>query len=263
MDETTTIPLPEAAQVPVSPTPSASATEPETRRESDPVAEGSDQAAAPDKGEEKPRRRASERISELYARQRSAEAETVMARQEVARLQSELARISQARNHPDMPLEQADGLRMREAVKAERLEQLAVEADYKAQAARQHRVAAFQERVQEVKDRLPDFDQVFNDRVEVSEIAADLIADSEYGPQIAYHLGKNPSEAARIARLPPHLQGREIARIEASVSIPVRKVSSAPPPTQRLGGGSSPGAKDPADMSQAEYSEWYRKRSRG
>jgi hypothetical protein len=259
-----TIPVPAEAVPPkVESQPVAPASEPETRPESAPSVEGSEPTEpAPNPGEEKPKRSANGRIAELYAQKRTAEAEAMMARQEAVRLRDELGRIQQARNHPDTPYEHQDALRMREAVKAERMEQLASEAEVKAHTARQHRSETFYERVSAVRDRMPDFDQVF-EAVPVSDVAADLLADSEYGPQIAYHLGKNPVEAKRIYSLPPHLQGREIARIEASVSVPVRKVSTAPPPPPRLGGGSSPGGKDPADMSQAEYSEWYRKRSRG
>lgn len=269
---TETIPLPAVAEQPkvpaASPAPSASATpEPETKLESAPAAEGSEPAEpAPKQGEEdKPKRSASGRIAELYAQKRTAEAEAIAARQEAARLRADLDKISQHRANPDTPFEQQEALRLREVVKTERMEQVEADANLKAAVAMQRRADAFAERVDAVRDRLPDFDVVVTPQTVITEYAADLIADSEYGPQIAYHLGKNPAEAMRIAGLPPHLQGREIARIEASVSVPIRKVSNAPQPPPRVSGGSSPGAKDPAEMTAAEYSAWYatRKRAQG
>lgn len=260
-----TIPVPAEAVAPkVESQPVTPAPEPETRPESNPAVEGSEQTdPAPKEGEEKPKRSANGRIAELYAQKRTAEADAVLARQETARLRAELATIQQARANPNTPYEDQDHLRVREAVKVERMEHLASEAETKAALAQARRADAFAERVNAVRDRLPDFDAVVTPQTPISEFAADLISDSEYGPQIAYHLGKNPAEAQRIAALPPHLQGREIARIEASVNVPVRKVSQAPPPPPRLSGGTSPGAKDPADMTAAEYSEWYKKRGRG
>jgi hypothetical protein len=264
-----TVPLPAAAEQPkvdsASPSPSASAPEPEVRHESTPSAEGSEERAdaEPGKDEGKPKRSASGRISELYAQKRNAEADAIAARQEAQRLRADLENIQRARHDPNLPYEDQETLRLRQAVKAERQEQVAAEAVYKAQVAAHRRAEAFNERVDAVRDRFPDFDRVVDEGLPISEYSADLIAESEYGPQIAYHLGKNRSEAARIAGLPPHLQGAAIARIEAQVSVPVRKVSQAPPPPPRVSGGSSPGAKDPAEMSASEYSEWYRKRSAG
>lgn len=268
MSDSVTIPLPAAAEQPkvdsASPAPSASDATPEpVRPESDPSAAGSEQKADSEpKDEGKPKRSASGRISELYAQKRTAEAEAISARQEADRLRGELERLNQARQDPNTPFEDQEALRLRQAVKAERQEQAAAEAEYKARVAMQRRTDAFYERVDAVRDRLPDFDTVVDGTLPITDFAADLIAESEYGPQIAYHLGKNRTEAVRIANLPPHLQGAAIARIEAQVSVPMRKVSQAPPPPPKLNGGSSPGAKDPADMSPAEYSEWYRKRSK-
>jgi hypothetical protein len=61
---------------------------------------------------------------------------------------------------------------------------------------------------------VPDFAEVAErDDVQISEPMAMTIAHTENGPAVAYHLGKNPTEAARIARLPPAMQVYEIGRL--------------------------------------------------
>lgn len=91
----------------------------------------------------------------------------------------------------------------------------------------------------------------------MSDHAADLIAESDKGAEIAYWLGKNPHEATRINHLPPHMQGAEIARIEARLStVSTRKTSNAPTPPPVLNGQTAPGVKDPSSMSMAEYAKW-------
>lgn len=115
-------------------------------------------------------------------------------------------------------------------------------------------------RVAAVRDELPDIESViFHPDTRISPIGAEFIAESEHGPRVAYYLGKNPAEAARVASLPPLQQGAALARIEATVSsTPARRVSSAPQPVPTLGGSRSPAAKDPAAMSMDEYVQWRR-----
>lgn len=259
-----TIPLPEGAvsvpeSVPASPLETAA--EPVEKAESQAEAPASE-AATPEPEKDEKKRGASGRIAQLYAEKRQAEAEASAARYEVARVKQELEKIQKLRSDPNTPYEQQEELRLREVVKAERAEQLQSDAEHHTRQVIQKRAETFLKRVDEVRDRLPDFDQVVTDATPISDFAADIIAESEVGPQIAYHLGKNQDLAREIRNMPPHLQGRALARIEAQVSVPIRKLTSAPPPTPRVGGGSSPAAKDPSQMGMAEYSEWYRKRSR-
>lgn len=68
----------------------------------------------------------------------------------------------------------------------------------------------------------------------------------EQMPELTYYLGKNPSEAHRIASLPPHRaimeMGRIAARLPASLT---RQTSNAPPPPPQVKGGDS-GTNDPS-----------------
>lgn len=84
------------------------------------------------------------------------------------------------------------------------------------------------------------------------------------GPQILYHLAKNPTLAASIARLPPLQQAREIGRIEAKLAEkpPVPKVSAAPPPAPKLDASDAKVSKDPADMNATEWAAWRKKYQR-
>jgi len=209
---------------------------------------------------EKPKVPFKERFSQVYAQKKQAEAEAAFARREAMQLRAELDKM---RSTPmdQVPYEQQDELRVRTAVKEERLAEKSAEAERAQWQAEQARRSAFLAKVEEARERMPDFDQVFA-AVPVSDVAADLIADSEKAAEIAYYLGKNPDLAHRIHRMPPHLQGAEIARIEARVSAAptVRKVSKAPPPVATLNGQAAAGAKDPASMTDAEYSAWYRSR---
>lgn len=59
---------------------------------------------------------------------------------------------------------------------------------------------------------------------------ASAIVTASNGPHIAYHLGKNPEEATRIARLPPAQQFYEIGVISANLAKPKANVSKAPDP---------------------------------
>lgn len=88
------------------------------------------------------------------------------------------------------------------------------------------------------KDK-PDYDQVVHDHLPISPPMAEAIKTSELGPEIAYHLGKNPDEARRIAGLNPLAAIREIGRLEARLdtkAAPPKPASDAPPPPPQVRG---------------------------
>lgn len=59
-----------------------------------------------------------------------------------------------------------------------------------------------------------------NDSLPISEHMVNAMLVLDNGADVAYHLGKNPADAARIAQLPPTTQAREIAKIAKQVSAP-------------------------------------------
>lgn len=80
----------------------------------------------------------------------------------------------------------------------------------------------------------------------------DALAVSEQAAPIAHHLGTNPHEAARIAALPPQLQGYELAKLESRLASQP-KTTSAPPPPNTVGSRGAPtgGLRD--DMSMEDW----------
>ena len=122
-------------------------------------------------------------------------------------------------------------------------------------------------RVKEVLEKVfagsLDGEDAYNPALQISDVVALAIQASDIGPDVAYHLGKNPKEAARIAKMPPLLQAREIGKIEATLSAnppqPTPKPSNAPPPITPI---SKPAASqqydttDPRSTKTMSTSEW-------
>ena len=147
-------------------------------------------------------------------------------------------------------------------------------AEYKAEQkfaereARQQRTqvdSTYAEREEAVRDKYNDFEDVaYNPDLTISTIMAEAIKESDIGPEIAYHLGKNPKEAKRIFALSPLAQAREIGKIEASLtSAPpaVKKTSSAPEPIKPVGSRSTTpkyDTTDPRSTGAMSTSEWIK-----
>ena len=193
------------------------------------------------------RRSAGERISQLTAQKREAEAREQQARQELAELREYL----QQQVDPD--LEFSDPARFtQESVRRALAEQRANDAAIQYQRAHQSQFEAdkamFMERLEVMRDELPDFDQVVlnNTSLPIDPEMVSFFASSDVGPKIAHHLGKNPCLAQKIAQLPPALKGAELARLEAKVSTPPpRRTTKAPPPTRQIQATGPSGGFDP------------------
>lgn len=111
-------------------------------------------------------------------------------------------------------------------------------------------------KVEKIKQTAPDFDQVFASvaNVEFAQQAMEAIAQHPKGAEIAYALGKDPSEAYRIAALPPYQQLMEIGVLASRTNVPKPKtVSTAPPPVKPVTGSASNDA-PPTDMD--EWVKW-------
>ncbi|HZP76586.1 MAG TPA: hypothetical protein VFB45_10620 [Pseudolabrys sp.] len=125
-------------------------------------------------------------------------------------------------------------------------------------AAHQHRarLSAYNDRLDEVKDRIPDFDSVMRDSkgIAVRDDVLGLILGDMKGPLIAYHLAKNPGKVDTLNRMHPIEAAREIGNLSARIRGPQgKKATSAPPPPRRPSGGAAPRGKSYADMSMDEY----------
>lgn len=118
---------------------------------------------------------------------------------------------------------------------------------------------SYEDRAARLREAKPDYDSVVhNPDLRITPVMADVIRESDLGPEVAYHLGTNPSEAARIASLPLHRQAAELGKLEAKLTVqqpsqPPQQRTPPPPPPKTVNGLSAGLAKDPNEMSMAEY----------
>lgn len=138
------------------------------------------------------------------------------------------------------------------------------------QDAERSRVSTWQQRVSAAAADLPDFEAVaFQTTLPVSRTMGDAIMRSDVGPRVLYHLGSNPAEAERIAKLAPIDQIREVGKLEIILSRPApasddesepapqkQAISRAPAPIPRPAGSGAkptPSLKSLEGISQSEY----------
>jgi hypothetical protein len=128
---------------------------------------------------------------------------------------------------------------------------------------------AFDQRTAEFKKTTPDFDTILANPAlpQLAPEAARVVIKSENGPAIAYHLGRNPDLAERIARMDAVDQAAAIGRLEGQLTkvtqkepstttkapVKVASVTKAPPPPKPVSGGTSPVQKDSALMSMEDW----------
>jgi hypothetical protein len=123
---------------------------------------------------------------------------------------------------------------------------------------------AYHDREEDARSKYDDFEQVaYNPKLPISNAMAETIQASDIGPDIAYYLGSNPKEAARIAALnSPILQAKEIGKLEAKItSEPIlKRTTSAPPPIAPISGRGSGtpsyDTTDPRAIKNMSTSEW-------
>lgn len=113
------------------------------------------------------------------------------------------------------------------------------------QALRREMVEEFEERAEEFRAKIPDFDSTIESYVQqggkFSPALSEELQQSEMGPQLAYTIAKNPQLASQLNAMSPREVAREIGRLEAKASLPnPKKQTSAPPPHTQLKGGAAP-----------------------
>ena len=105
-------------------------------------------------------------------------------------------------------------------------------------AAEQQYVTALANGYRSRRDRFvethPDYPEtVETNALAITDVMAALIARHPSGPAVAYHLGKNRDEAARIAQLDPTSQAAEFGRLTALVGTePAAARRTSPAPAQ-------------------------------
>ena len=131
--------------------------------------------------------------------------------------------------------------------------------------ARERRKATFVQRETEFAKTAADYrEKTRSASFPVSDAMAEVFAESEEGPAVAYYLANNLNLADSIARMQPLAAARELGRIEAKLISEREKaaktVSNAPPPPPKIDGAGDPKVdKDPKDMTDVEFAKWRRK----
>jgi len=122
----------------------------------------------------------------------------------------------------------------------------------------QTRVQTFEQRQADFKAKAQDYDAVVgsSDAPVTPHVSAALL-DSEAGPQLMYHLAKNPQELERLNSMSEAQANREIGRLEALLAQPAQapavKTTAAPRPASVMGTQGRGATLDPARMSHEEY----------
>jgi hypothetical protein len=124
--------------------------------------------------------------------------------------------------------------------------------------ARVQTISAHKEREAEFAKKVPDYFEVAH-YAPITDSMAEIVMELDQSAELAYHLGKNPKVAAQIARLPERQQALELGKIVAKLSdVPKPpQVSGAPPPAPKIAAANGRVDKDPADMTDAEFSKWF------
>lgn len=115
--------------------------------------------------------------------------------------------------------------------------------------------------VEEGQRKFADFDAVAkNDNVHITRDMALIMADSDVGADLAYHLGKNPELAAKLAAMQPRQMAFALGNLEAQLSAPKpQTVTSAPPPISPV----RPKATATADAENMSYEDYRTARRAG
>lgn len=148
--------------------------------------------------------------------------------------------------------------RIRKALAEQRLSDREATTSRTQHAARQEAVEAFQDRMDEARERIPDFDDVIAKAKgrDVAPHLTDLIVESEKGGLLAYYLAKNPAELQRLNGMSERQAAKAVGALEQRLTLAKPKTATnAPAPAKPVTGAAAPGP-DPSKMSMAEYEAW-------
>lgn len=145
------------------------------------------------------------------------------------------------------------------------------EANVKAQEAQQKVLSTWNERINEAKQELADYDEMIaSSDVVIHDVIRDAILESDVGPRILYHLAENEDFAKKFAGMPLPQALKELGKLEFKYSpsedkaVAVRK-SKAPPPINPIRGTS--GAVDTPINDRGEFTgtvqQWKEMRKSG
>jgi hypothetical protein len=198
---------------------------------------------------------ARERVQQAVSRQRESERREAALRREVEELRAKLSppdpnKFDDNADYTVAKIEHSQTVR--EIAKSEK----------QIQEVEQEKTAAIAEawksRSAEYSAEVPDFDDIvygkLNDRI--SSSTATMLAKMEAGPAVAYNLGKNLEEAARIERLPDLERAIELGLLAGKLTTPApRKVTTAPTPIDAISGNKPSNSLSYEKMSNEDYAK--------
>jgi len=123
---------------------------------------------------------------------------------------------------------------------------------------------AWENKIAAVRENLPDYQEVVSSAdVDLPPDLVQDIMDSDLGPQIAYHLAKNPEDAEKAVAMNERSRTRYLARLEVklenqpahSATPQTPKVSQAPAPVSTPKGQGSNSAKSLEDWVKSRNEE--------
>ena len=146
---------------------------------------------------------------------------------------------------------------VRRALRDERRRDAHAQVRAVAAAAFHERLTGYNDRLDGLKSRIPDFDSVMREAkgTEVRDDVRDLILGSAKGPLLAYYLAKHPDALADINEMPPAEAARKIGNLEARIRGPgpTTATKANAPVTPPRGGASASRRLDPERMSHEDY----------
>ncbi|KQP99716.1 hypothetical protein ASF59_09920 [Methylobacterium sp. Leaf121] len=114
-------------------------------------------------------------------------------------------------------------------------------------AQREAAIEAFQERLDETRGKIPDFDKALaeaKDR-EVKPHVTELVIESEKGGLLAYYLAKNPNVLTELNGMSERAAAKAVGRLEQRLTLAKPKTATAaPPPAKQVSGASKPSSPD-------------------
>jgi hypothetical protein len=130
--------------------------------------------------------------------------------------------------------------------------------------------STFAERQEAFMKATPDYEDVVGGTdLEIQDDAMQYLVESEVGPQLGYHLAKNPDEVSRLRKLSPSRRIAELGKLEMKFEKKPdppnkqdqgasKEISKAPAPIAPLEAKTTPVLKDPSQMSVSELREFRR-----